>query len=379
MSEALRALGVLLEPPCAEHAAIAGALDLPPPPTADDHTAVLGSQLPPYASIYLGAEGMVGGEARDRIAGFWRALGAQPPHEPDHLSVLCAALAQLVEADRPASPREIRAANVEPVGPGPAGAARTAVSAPEPAIALAALAEAGRPTGAPAVDPSSIALAALAEADRPTGAPAVDPGSIALADPADPAALADLTDPRRSVDAKLRLARAALYWEHIASWMPPYLAALRRIGALFHAAWADTLAAVLAAEAEVVGPSRDLPLALRAAPALPEAPADLDALLSIVLASVRIGLVIARDDLARCAAALGLGLRAGERRFALRALLAQDPAGVLGWLADEARRQADGYGDQSEVARWWQARALVGARWLDQRAAEAAAIAGQSG
>ena len=297
MSEALRALGVLLEPPCAEHAAIAAALDLPPPPTGDEHTAVLGSQLPPYASIYLGAEGMIGGEARDRIAGFWRALGGEPPDEPDHLSVLCAAL-------------------------------------------------------------------------------------DALADPADPAAcdaLADLTDPRRTVDAKLRLARAALYREHVASWMPPYLAALRRIGAPFHVAWADTLDAVLAAEAEAVDSPPRLPLALRAAPALPGAPADLDALLGAVLAPVRIGLVIARDDLARCAAALGLGPRAGERRFALRALLAQDPAAVLRWLAGEAQRQADGYSDRSEVTRWWAARARAGARWLDQRAAEATAIAGQSG
>jgi hypothetical protein len=276
VSEALRALGVLIEPPCAQHAAIAAALELPPPPTADEHTAVLVSQLPPYASIYLGAEGMLGGEARDRIAGFWRALGAAPAHEPDHLSVLCAALDALADAE---------------------GRAR---------------------------------------------------------------------DPR------VRTARAALYWEHIASWMPPYLAAVRRVGTPFHAAWADTLAAVLAAEAEAVGPPRDLPLALRAAPALPGAPTDLDALLGAVLAPVRLGLVIARDDLARCAAALGLGLRAGERRFALRALLAQDPAGMLVWLADEARRQTDAYGDQSEVSRWWRARGQAGAHWLDGLAREAA-------
>src|SRR5262249_14990403 len=168
VTEALRALAVLAEPPCAEHAAIAEALDLPPPPSADEHMAVLGFQLPPYASIYLGAEGMLGGEARDRVAGFWRAVGQSPPREPDHLSVLCAALAE------------------------------------------------------------------LADTDTRTGAP------------------------------RVRRARAALYWEHIASWMPPFLAAVRRIGSPFYAAWAQMLDGVLAAEAETLGPLPALPLALRA-------------------------------------------------------------------------------------------------------------------
>lgn len=280
MSEALRALGVLVEPPCAEHAAIAAALELPPPPTADEHAAVLGFQLPPYASIYLGVEGMLGGEARDRIAGFWRALGTQPPHEPDHLSVLCAA------------------------------------------------------------------ATALAHADRPAG--------------------------RRTADPRVSTARGALYWEHLASWMTPYLGALRRVGSPFYAAWADTLDAVLAAEAEALGPPPVLPLALRTAPAPSGPPADLDALVGSVLAPVRIGMVIARGDLARCAAALGLGLRAGERRFALRALLAQDAAAVLRWLAGEARRQAGTYDERSPIARWWRGRAWQAAHWLDGLARDAA-------
>jgi nitrate reductase delta subunit len=278
VSEALRALGVLVEPPCPGHAAIAEALELPPPPSADEHMAVLGFQLPPYASVYLGAEGMVGGEARDRIAGFWRALGAAPPREPDHLSALCAALA----------------------------------------------------------------------------------------------ALADLTDPRRTVDAQVGIARAALYWEHVASWMPPYLAAVRRIGTPFYVAWADTLDAVLAAEADAVGPLQVLPLHLRAAPAPSEPPPDLDALLGVVLAPVQLGAVVARDDLARCAGALGLGLRAGERRFALRALLAQDATGVLRWLAGEVRHQAATYDERSPIAQWWRDRALRVAHWLDGLARDAA-------
>ncbi len=56
--------------------------------------------LPPYASIYLGAEGMLGGDARDRVAGFWRALGLVPPAEPDHLAALLGLAAALADAER---------------------------------------------------------------------------------------------------------------------------------------------------------------------------------------------------------------------------------------------------------------------------------------
>jgi hypothetical protein len=269
MTEALRALAVLLEAPRPEHAAIAAALELPPPPAADAHTDVLVFQAYPYASVYLGAEGMLGGEARDRIAGFWRALGGEPPAEPDHLSVLLAGVAALTDAA-----------------------------------------------------PSSSG-------------------------------------------------RGALFWEHVASWMPPYLATLRRVGAPFHAAWADLVATVLAELAGDLGPPARLPLALRAAPALPEVPADLDALLAAVLAPARTGFVLVRDDLERAAAELGLGLRAGERRFALRSLIAQAPAAVLGWLATEARAQAAALATLPPITAWWAARAHVGATWLSELATQA--------
>jgi hypothetical protein len=42
---------------------------------------------------------MLGGEARDRVAGFWRALDETPPAEPDHLSVMLALYARLVEME----------------------------------------------------------------------------------------------------------------------------------------------------------------------------------------------------------------------------------------------------------------------------------------
>jgi hypothetical protein len=283
MNEALRALAVLLEAPRPEHAAIAAALELPAPPAPDEHTAVVVFQAYPYASVYLGAEGMLGGEARDRVAGFWRALGGEPPAEPDHLSVLLAGVAALDDSAAAASVR--------------GGALAVVGSAPAPSV------------------------------------------------------------------------RGALFWEHVASWMPPYLATLRRIGAAFHVAWAELAATLLGELAADLGPPARLPLALRAAPGLPAAPGDLDELLATLLAPVRTGFVVVRDDLERAAADLGLGLRAGERRFALRALLGQAPAAVLSWLAAEARSQAASFATLPPIAGWWAGRAHVGATWLDELAA----------
>jgi len=97
--ELFRALGALAEPPAPEHRTLAAALGLGEPPAAADHDDLFTFQLYPYASVYLGAEGMLGGEARDRIAGFWRALGQSPPAEPDHLSVLLALYAQLSDLE----------------------------------------------------------------------------------------------------------------------------------------------------------------------------------------------------------------------------------------------------------------------------------------
>ena len=67
-------------------------------PGAAEHTAAFVLNCPPYASVYLGAEGGLGGEAADRAAGFWRALGLDPPAEPDHLSALLGLYASLGEA-----------------------------------------------------------------------------------------------------------------------------------------------------------------------------------------------------------------------------------------------------------------------------------------
>lgn len=97
--ELLRSLAVLGEPPAAEHRRLAEAMGLPDLPPASEHTEIFVFQLHPYASVHLGAEGMLGGEARDRVAGFWRALGMIPPADPDHASVLLGLYASLAERE----------------------------------------------------------------------------------------------------------------------------------------------------------------------------------------------------------------------------------------------------------------------------------------
>jgi TorA maturation chaperone TorD len=97
--ELFRALAVFAEPPTKESAGVASALELGALPEASEYTETFVFQLYPYASVYLGAEGMLGGEARDRVAGFWRALAETPPAEPDHLSVMLALYAQLCELE----------------------------------------------------------------------------------------------------------------------------------------------------------------------------------------------------------------------------------------------------------------------------------------
>jgi TorA maturation chaperone TorD len=249
--ELVRALATLVEPPSAERRAVEDAIGLLAPPSAEEHTDLFVLQLPPYASIYLGEEGMIGGEARDRVAGFWRALRLLPPAEPDHLTALLGLYATVSE---------------------------------------------------------------LAEAEP---------------------------EPARRVLA--RRAGAALFWEHLASWLPVYLL---RVGELFDGAyrrWAALLAAVLAADAGRWGPPDGVPSHLRDITPLAEEDLERDRIVRAVLTPVRSGLVLTRADLGRAARDLGLGLRLGERAFVLGALIDQDARAMLRWLALEARRQARGH------------------------------------
>lgn len=107
--ELFRALGSLVEPPGPAQRRLGELLELPGEPNRADHTELFAFQLYPYASVYLGPEGMLGGVARDRVAGFWRALGLVPPAEPDHLTTLLALYATLAEREA-AEPEPARAA-----------------------------------------------------------------------------------------------------------------------------------------------------------------------------------------------------------------------------------------------------------------------------
>jgi TorA maturation chaperone TorD len=98
-ADLVRALAAAVEPPTPSLTAVAVALGLPRVPSAAEHTELFTFQLHPYASVHLGPEGQLGGIARDRIAGFLRALDVVPPPEPDHLVVLLGAYAELLDLD----------------------------------------------------------------------------------------------------------------------------------------------------------------------------------------------------------------------------------------------------------------------------------------
>lgn len=95
--ELIRALGAVAGDP-ADARKVLPALGLDPGDGAS-HTDVFVLNCTPYASVYLGAEGGLGGEGADRVAGFWRVLRLEPPAEPDHLTCLLSLYASLGEAD----------------------------------------------------------------------------------------------------------------------------------------------------------------------------------------------------------------------------------------------------------------------------------------
>lgn len=99
MKELFRALAIMVEPPGVETARVAELLGLGSAPEPWEHTELFVEQLVPHASVYLGPEGKLGGEAGDRVAGFWRALGQPPPEGADHLAALLGLWARLEELE----------------------------------------------------------------------------------------------------------------------------------------------------------------------------------------------------------------------------------------------------------------------------------------
>lgn len=280
--ELLRALSIFAEPPEPEHARVAGLLNLGDGIDGSAYAELFVFQLAPYASIYVGPEGWMGGEARERIAGFWRAVGRTPSVEPDHLGVLLSLYASLGE-------------------------------------------EQGQAAGAGA------SLAAEA--------------------------------------------RRALLHEHIAPWVFAYLDHVEELAVGGYRRWAELLRETLAKEVRGVGSAASLPAHLRAAPGLADPRAEGGpAFLEALLAPVRSGVILTRAALGKVARELGLGLRAGERRFALEGLLGQDAQATLGALAALAAREELAHrrrvGLLGETARFQARRAGNTARLLDELAAE---------
>lgn len=248
-AELIKGLGALCERPGPSSPQIADALGLPGPDPVE-YTDLFVHQLPPYASIYLDAEGKIGGEARSRIAGFWRAMHLTPPSEPDHLATLLGLWASITQE------------------------------------------------------------------------------------------AADEGEPERQ--SLLGHAAVTLVWEHLASWLTPYLARVAELSKAF-TSWGELLAAVVEDTLEGT-PLPDLPVHLTLEQTGLEGPDDLVAYL---LTPIRSGLVLTRTDLKRAAWDLGLGTRIGERAFDLESLIEQDGHAMIEWMASEATRQGDLYSSAS--------------------------------
>lgn len=275
---------MLAEPPAAQHATISDALGLGKPADSAEYAEVFTFNAYPYASVYLGAEGQLGGEARSRIVGFWAAVGLEAPHEPDHVSSLLGLLASLLErAERESDPTRVRL---------------------------------------------------------------------------------------------LRQAVAACVGEHLMPWLPVFTHAVRAQRSAYYSAWADCLDATLLSldwGFEGAPPVGADAVHLVEAPRLdPPEVSGGAAFLTQLLAPVRTGFVLTRNDLARLGGAMDLGGRAGERQYVLRAYLGQDAAATFAWLADFASEWASAPKGSGDVEAFWSDRATQASGIL--RAAAAAAV-----
>lgn len=255
--EMLRALGAIAysPPPATDRLTDAlGLLRI----TAADHTEAFILAAPPHAAIHLGSQGKLGGHGLDRIEGFWRAAGVNPPADADHLGVLLMCYAGLQD----------------------------------------------------------------------TGA----------------------GHDRRIAD--------ALFFEHIWSWAPGYLCAAADLGSDAITAWADLALAALTEQQPRVRTFRQLPLAIRTAPDPLDADCGFDELLDAVVAPIRCGMVLTHRGLSAGSAAIGVGYRRGERRFALKAMLGQDKRATLRWLSAYTQAWVTRHGERTDpTSQWWTARA----------------------
>jgi hypothetical protein len=108
---------------------------------------------------------------------------------------------------------------------------------------------------------------------------------------------------------------------------------------------------------------------LRDVPALSWTDEGLDTLLDELLAPVRAGFVVARAHLTAAARHTSLGLRVGDRRRMLRALLEQDPPATLDWLAEQATAWSARHAADEDLS------GPIAAYWAERAAATEAALA----
>ncbi len=245
--ELLRALGAVIEKPDATVSRLAAMLELPTQPTASEHAFLFEQQLVPRASRYLSPNGDHAAAICERMASFWRAAGATPPSDADHLGRLLGFYAELVDMQS----RETDEARRHAVG---------------------------------------------------------------------------------------RLRKAVL-WEHLLTWVPAYLSKVDLVAPRAYRRWGQLLWQVAAREAWVVGLPVTVPAILTELAALPDPPqGDVEALVAHLVAPARSGVILAPVDVRRAADALHVPAPDGSVREALVALLGVRQAGMLEWLATEARR-----------------------------------------
>lgn len=180
---------------------------------------------------------------------------------------------------------------------------------------------------------------------------------------------------------RMRYSRTALFHEHLWSWVPGYLAAVGGFDVPSVADWAQVCEQALRAELEDVEPATMLPLALREAPAPLDADPTFDETLDMLVAPVRSGMILTYPDLEAAAAGAGLGIRRGERRYALRALFEQDAAATLRLLAAHADRwsavhAARAHDGPYDACSWWSARAARTSSTLAELAGRVGAAGG---
>ncbi|MFW0796983.1 molecular chaperone TorD family protein [Gordonia sp. CPCC 205515] len=161
----------------------------------------------------------------------------------------------------------------------------------------------------------------------------------------------------------------SLFHEHIWPWAPGYLQAVSLLGDDAVTQWAQLTMAVLDDEYGRLTPPDPLtlPLALREAPAPVAIDDDFEDLLDALVSPVRAGFVLTHHTLSCGAAAVGVGYRRGERRFALKAMLDQDKSATLTWLSTHAHDWARWRATRDDAAsRWWETRADATADALNE-------------